>query len=390
MARHLVVVVTGLLILLSVWYTFQVKPMLEKGKGKITVTLDGQPRVMTSDEISSEIVRLRGERDAAQRRADELEEGKAQLLSDLDKWQELAKKAARQPKLPDPKDGGEAAKDPTEEALQKALASTDWAIYIGAILKWIEADEESRRTGKPAAFDPKTIQLLSEYTMKLTELAKILGVADYQEVAYHEKVSPHFFEGWMKGVGVTLSEDQRAKLSQTSVEFSRSRQKELSEVKGANALERMAWDAGRDMRWSAEMKGVLTPEQYETYMKPIGNDPFWGRQAARRDISAETPAGAATAVGNLWAKSFGLDESGRATIDEVATRYVQDYQRRTQDFQARYAANPPREEQMRLGVELLQLQIEAERQLGQRLTLTPEQQEKVRGGTGTVLQIGVK
>lgn len=98
MARHFIVVIAGLLILLSVWYTFQVKPMLEKGKGKITVTVDGQPRVMTSDELSAEIANLKRTRDEAQRRADELEKGRKQLLDDLAKWQELAEKAARQPK----------------------------------------------------------------------------------------------------------------------------------------------------------------------------------------------------------------------------------------------------------------------------------------------------
>ncbi|MEK7866703.1 MAG: hypothetical protein AAB434_08455 [Planctomycetota bacterium] len=98
MTRHLVVVIAGLLILLSVWYTFQVKPMLEKGKGKVTVTVGGQARVMTADEVSSELTRLRIELDAAQARVTELEEGRKQLLADIDKWQEAATKAGRQPK----------------------------------------------------------------------------------------------------------------------------------------------------------------------------------------------------------------------------------------------------------------------------------------------------
>ena len=98
MARHLVVIVVGLLILLAVWYTFQVKPILEKGKGKITVTVDGQARVMTSAEISNELTRLRTERDIAQSRAKELEAGREQLLADIAKWQEAAAKAGRQPK----------------------------------------------------------------------------------------------------------------------------------------------------------------------------------------------------------------------------------------------------------------------------------------------------
>lgn len=106
MARHLVVIVAGLLILLAVWYTFQVKPMLEKGKGKITVTVDGQARVMTSDEIANEIARLRTERDIAQSRASELEAGREQLLADIAKWQELANRRSGQPK----DDGAEAPK----------------------------------------------------------------------------------------------------------------------------------------------------------------------------------------------------------------------------------------------------------------------------------------
>ena len=98
MARHLVVIVVGLLILLAVWYTFQVKPILEKGKGKITVTVDGQARVMTADEVANELTRLRTERDIAQSRASELEAGREQLLADIAKWQEAANKAGRQPK----------------------------------------------------------------------------------------------------------------------------------------------------------------------------------------------------------------------------------------------------------------------------------------------------
>lgn len=390
MARHFVVILAGLLILLCVWYSFKLKPMLEKGKSKITITLDGQPREMTADEIAGEIQRLRRELFDAHRRARELEEAKQALLDDLENWMERARKAERQRKPPEPGGDGGSIADPTEAALKEALASTDWVIYIRAILEWTKMDEESRRTGKPPSFDPRTIQLLSEYTTKLTELANILGVADSQEVIYHEKIFPVFFEAWMRGVGVTLTVDQRASMTKSCVEFSRSREKALPEIKEANKLEQLAWAAAWDMRWNEDVKRFLTPEQYEAYMKPAGGDPFWRCSAPRRNISAETPAGAAQKVGELWASSFGLDAASRAIVNEVATSYVQEYQRRVQDFEARFGDSPPLEEQMHFAIDLLELQIESESQLVRRLTLTPEQQKRVRAGTGTIFQLDLK
>lgn len=388
MSRHVLLIAAGCMILVAVWFAQVIRPKFEHPT--ITVTVDGQLKTMDKEKIESAFQELRNRADAARKEADALKAKNAELLAAIEQWQAMARHGgAAAPPKGDPAGTGEATGD-KDEKLKKLLEGTEWTKYIGAIVAWIEADEEAKRSGKPPSYDSKTILLLSEYTVRMKELANLLGVENYEDVAYHEKVAPSFMKAWVQAMGVTLTDDQKVKLDDVCLTFSRSRVEEMKGLGEANRLDKLAWEAGRDLKWGQSMQGILSPEQYEQYSKPMGGNAFWGRSAARRDIAADSAAGASRMVGDFWAKSFGLGDAARTTVDEVASRYVQDVQRRQQEFQARYAGNAPREEQMRLQIDLLRLQADAERQLGQRLTLTPEQQERVKSGTGTVLQIGLK
>ncbi len=390
MSRHLVLIAAGLMILVAVWFAQVIRPKLEHPT--ITVDVDGQTKTMDKAKIEATFQELRNKADAARKEADALKATNAGLLVAVEQWQARAQhgSAGTPPKADPGATGPGGAAGSKGEELRRLLESTDFSKYTEAIVKWAKADGEMRTQGTPIKLDPETMNLLVEYRMRLLAIGRIVGVSDPLEVPYDEKVSSTFFKGWIKGMGVTLDADQEARLGETCYTCARSRAEELKSLGDANRLQKLAWAAGRDLQWSSELRKLLAPAQYDLYMKPIGADAFWAREAPRQSITSDSPAGASKMVGGFWASSFGLGDAARTTVDEVASRYVQDVQRRQQEFQARYAGNAPREEQMRLQVDLVKMQADAERQLGQRLTLTPEQQAQVKAGTGTVLQLGWK
>ncbi len=182
---------------------------------------------------------------------------------------EVAPRAAAAP----PSSSGEPVHEPPDAGppaeIERLIASVDWAAYAEAALAWFQADEEARRTGKQAVQALDTIETLSRCNQTMARLAEALGVEDVREVRYHERVAASFVRGWLQAAGVTLSPDQEARLGDLARSFSRSRAAELEGMRDANRLERLAWEADREVRWEGELSGLLTPDQLAPYREAI-------------------------------------------------------------------------------------------------------------------------
>ncbi len=366
--------VIAVLAILVVILGVQVSLQAARPAAEPTVAMDGR-RVGTSG-LAERLHAVEQERDKARVRVTELE-------TDLRAAQEkaAASQAAPDPDA-DPVGAAKAAK------LKKLLDTTEWSHIAKAVLGLLQADEESRRTGKPPTFDPKLLGLLTQSQMRLGELAKLLGIKNYMDVPFNDEIAPYFFVGWLEAVGVELTPEQEAKVKELAVESTRDREKRRTELTGSNKLERMLAEGEGNLVWEDHLRGVLRDDQEEKWAAPQGADPFWGRQANRHEIGGADAGATGQAVGEFWTKSFGLDASQRPVVDDVAGHYAEEARRREEAFRAQYPANPPRAEQMKHAIDMLRLQVDSERQLAQRVNVPQDQRWRLNDGSGTILQYG--
>lgn len=271
------------------------------------------------------------------------------------------------------------------DAVERLVTSIDWIAFDGAVLAFTKEQERARREGKKTNYDPGTIEVLSKNNLILQKIAELLGVEDVREVPLHERVWPHYQRGWMSAVGVTLSPAQDADLVEAARAFSRSRIEERKTIEDANPLEKLAWEAERGLRWDEDVRKLLTPEQFAEYVKPGGSDPFWGRQASRQDVRFGSIQDSAKRVESLWQAALGLNEQLRPLVAAAAADYVQQVDRQGTGFRSRYPGDAPREEEMRLRIDLLRLQVNAEKGLGEKLGFTQERREGLKHGSGTIV-----
>jgi hypothetical protein len=269
--------------------------------------------------------------------------------------------------------------------VDRLVTSIDWGAFGGAVLAFTLEQERARREGRKVNYDRGTIETLSKNNLVLQKIAELLGIQELKEVPFHERVWPSYQRGWMKAAGVELSPAQDATLGEAARVFARSRVEEQRTLRDSNRLEKLAWEADRGVRWDGEVQKLLSPDQIAQVANPAGSDPFWGRQASRREFSLGRAEESAQSVGDFWQSTLGLNESLRPIVANAATDYVQEVGRQVAGFRARYPETAPRDEEMRLRISLLRLQTKVERALAERLGLSREQREGVEEGSGTVV-----
>ncbi len=391
MSRNAALVV-GVLLVLAALLGF----LLGRAKGDrlvdVAIEEHGRKRQMTLPDLQEHLRRLEEERGRARSESEDLRREAALLRTELAAARSGAASHAGGPVQP----AGAAASTPdtipdpaqkNEAEIQALVSEADWLSYSKAIIAWVQADEEARRLGKAPKYDPAVIRVLSEMTLRMEKLKGLLGLDDVEDVYSHERIAPTFGEGWMKALGIELDEDQARRLRESSIEDARSRREGKQRTGKLSGLADLLWEGERAVQDDERMRGVLTPVQYEKWGSVSDGNAFWGHEAERVRFAAEDASGAAGLVRDHWARELQLDDSHRAVLDEVSGNYARESRRLEDELRVRHPTGAPREARMRLGVELLRLQVEAERSLSERLTLTAEQQERVRAGTGSILQI---
>ena len=391
MSRNAALVVGVLLVLAAVLGFFLGR---SQGDRLVDVPLDerGRKRQMTIPELEEHLRRIEQERDHARSESEDLRRDIVSLRAELATSCSGVSTTNAAPK--DPAGGAATASDAPPDPAQKneaeidaLVAEADWLSYSKAIIAWVQADEEARRLGKAPKYDPAVIKVLSEMTLRMEKLKGLLGLDDVEDVYSHERIAPTFGEAWIKSLGIELDEDQARRLRESSIEDSRSRREEKQRNGKLSPLADLLWEGERAVHDDGRMRGVLTPAQYEKWGSVSNGNPFWGHEAERVRLAAEDANGAAGLVRDHWARELQLDASHRAVLVEVAANYARESRRLEMELRARYPGEAPRDARMQLGVDLLRLQVQAERSLGERLTLTAEQLERVRAGTGSILQI---
>lgn len=391
MSRNAALVV-GVLLVLAAVLGFLLGRSQSDRLVDVSISERGRNRQMTLPELEEHLRRIEQDRDHARSESEDLRRDIARLRTDLATSRRGVSTPGAAPK--DPAGGATTASDAPPDPAQKneaeidaLVAEADWLSYSKAIMAWVQADEEARRLGKAPKYDPEVIKVLSEMTLRMEKLKGLLGLEDVEDVYSHERIAPTFGEAWMKALGIELDEDQARRLRESSIEDARSRREEKQRNGELSPLADLVWEGQRAVQDDERMRGVLTPAQYEKWGSVSNGNPFWGHEAERVRLAAEDANGAAGLVRDHWARELQLEESHRAVLDEVSANYARESRRLELELRARYPGGAPRDAQMRLGVDLLRLQVEAEQSLAQRLTLSREQLERVRGGTGSILQI---
>lgn len=293
-----------------------------------------------------------------------------------------------------PSAGNVAAKNPEDDsfrgdapAVDRLISSIDWVGYCRALSAYSRLEDAARRKGSSPSFDRETIDTLAQANAALEQVSQMLGVEDPAEILFHERVAPRFERGRMEAMGINLSREQEEELDRLVRAFSRSRIEEAKAVAKANDLERLTWEAEREIRWDSELQGLLPPSQFELYAKAAGPDRLSRPKVPSQEVQAGSLDGTVQQVEGFWKGSFGLDETSRVLLEDTARRYVQEYHRRLLVFEARFPADPPREEFARFQIGLVRLQIAAERELRDKLQLAPDQQDLVADGSRTILRL---
>lgn len=335
------------------------------------------------EQAQETILRLRKEREAA-----------AAELKDRD-----ARIAALQKELADAQAAlvssvGQAAdgRDPQAEAeerqrkLQKLIDEIDWAKYGKALLAFIKADEEARRSGKATKHDPMVIALLAEYYIRLQQLAKLLGLENPFDVPDDPRILPHVLDGLVEATGVSMTDEQRRAFHDKVGPLVQDFEKRGEQWDGVNKLERLAMRGDRMVETAQQFRGIMSPEQYDQFGKEWGTDPFIAQQTQRTTIRGASADETGKNVAEHWMKAFRLPPDQRAIVEDVANQYARDAEAKVTEYQSRPGAKTI-ESQMGLRVELLRMQIDAERQIQQRVVLPPEDQGRLKLGSGSVIEI---
>ncbi|MEK7866021.1 MAG: hypothetical protein AAB434_05015 [Planctomycetota bacterium] len=332
------------------------------------------------EQAQETIRRLREERDAAVKERDariaklekELAEAQAVLVASVGKAAD-----GRDPK---------AEAEERQRKLEKLIGEVDWAKYGKALLAFIKADEEARRAGKATKHDPMVIALLAEYYIRLQQLAKLMGLENPFDVPDDPRILPYVLDGLVEATGVAMTDEQRKafhdKVGPLVLDF----EKRGDPWDGVNKLDRLAMRGERMVETAQQFRGIMTPEQYEQFGKEWGTDPFIAQQTQRTMIRGANADETGKGVADHWMKAFRLPADQRAVVDDVANQYARDADAKVTEFQSR-PGQQTIESQMALRVDLLRLQIEAERQVQQRVVLPPADQVRLKAGSGSVIEM---
>lgn len=339
--------------------------------------------VGSGEQAEETILRLRKEREAA---AAELKEREARIAA-LEKQLADAQAAlvASVDKAADGRDP-QAEAEERERKLQKLIGEIDWTKYGKALLAFIKADEEARRAGKPTKTDPMVIAILAEYYIRLQQLAKLLGLDDPFSVPDDPRILPYVLEGLVKGTGISMTDEQRRAFHDKVGPLVTDFEKRGDPWDGVNKLDRLAMRGERMVETAQQFRSIMTPDQYEKFGKEWGTDPFIAQQTQRTTIRGANADETGKSVAEHWMKAFRLPPDQRAVVEDVANQYARDAEAKVTEFQSRPGAQTL-ESQMGLRVELLRMQIDAERQIQQRVVLPPEDQGRLKLGSGSVIEI---
>lgn len=271
-----------------------------------------------------------------------------------------------------------------EKRLRILVNSADWRAYGQAVARWVLGEEQSRQTGQP--FEPSNDDLLTLSMLNSTimESAKILGLKNPFDAYKNPVVSEKFMPAYLEGLGLAFNDQQRDQLTNVlRQQAARDEALSLSDTK-LGSLERTLQEARDSAQFDADLARILTREQAEAYARTVGSNAFFGMQVKRQAVPSDL-AQATNAVTGLWVKSFGFDENQQRTASAAAEQYVREANLARDQFAVQFGRQLPRDRAMALQLHLLELQIEAERALLERLSLPPEQAERVREGSGAVV-----
>lgn len=271
-----------------------------------------------------------------------------------------------------------------DKRLRILVNSADWRSYGQAVARWVIGEEQSRQTGQP--FEPNNDDLitLSMLNSTMMEAAKILGLKNPFDAYKDPIVSEKFMPAYLEGLGLAFTDQQRGQLNELlRQQAARTDALALSDAR-PGSLERTLLEARDSAEFDAALSRLLTPDQAQAYAHTVGANPFFGMQVKRQPVAGDSTQAAGTVAG-LWAKAFGIDETQQRTLGAVAEQYVREANLARDQFAVQFGRRLPRDRAMALQLHLLELQIEAERELAGRLGLTPEQADRVRMGSGTVV-----
>lgn len=266
--------------------------------------------------------------------------------------------------------------DPEFEAVVHAIA---WKKNVQSLLLWLEEIEKSRRENRAPQMNQELIADLTDLNSKSMELAKRLGLksSEWMKIYGNDLVLRCWNDALLEVLaGEPLNEQQMDFLRRSGIYANEASPDEVS------SLQR--WSEGFRYNFAllTETKGVLTPEQHARLSERITTT-FLISEYQERTIEAPSPQEAVRSIAGYWTETMKLPAGTGSAVAQVADEYVRDYA----TIVASYPTTLTKEQELERSRKLLELQIQAEQKLAERLPLSEEEKSRLQKGSGSALRL---
>ena len=265
--------------------------------------------------------------------------------------------------------------------LEAKVKSMEWKKNVKGLIDYWKELEKSRAEGRAPRMDPDMVERLTQLTKDAGDLHAFLGMEgkNVWDSFGNELVQ----EAWMDAMlhdltGGTVTEEQLARLRNTPLYRT-----DDPDFRGGNILEGWKELMEYNKSYTRDTAGVLTPEQSSQVSQGVPPT-FMLRVYAQY---AERTLSGAGAVTDYWLESFKVGAEQRAAVEPVAADFAKQLSQLTQTYTQQYGATLPRDADFEYRLKALELQIAAEKKLGESLQLDADQLKKLLKGSGSVIKL---
>jgi hypothetical protein len=199
--------------------------------------------------------------------------------------------------------------------VREIVDAHDWQKSASALAAWGRAD----RRGRGISLSEK--EALGPFFEMLGRLGE-LGVGFYDP-----RVARMFVPAWTSGLGADLDARQSEQL--TAFIDETARQEEIAPESEPEFPLRYAHEKARDLQRTLElerqMESLLRPEQFQSYLAEVGDDPFtsgFGFKTSRMTCAGKTVNAVGEEVARLWLIVYKLEARLQPQVVAAAQRFV--------------------------------------------------------------------
>jgi hypothetical protein len=276
-------------------------------------------------------------------------------------------------------EGAGSPEDEKEKRIAELIKKVDWKAGAKAIVGYFKG----QRAGKP--LEPDAMVTLSQLNTDVMALSKALDL-DNPFGAYGDpRVKALFLPAWYSAMGADMDDAQMAQFMATAEQHKSAYSGEIDE----KTLAGQTLDATRQKIQEEEtLFQILRPEQQARYLETVGDDPYFAMHMQEKQFEMSSPEGLVNRVAGAWTETFQLSDAAQEAARRVADRYVQ---AAVQTPRPDPALDPAarRRATLQRAQRLLELQMQAERELAADPALSADERTRAAAGAGYALDVAL-